>query len=308
MLSLTLCLCLLRPATGAFQDTKRQKPKEQDQIVLHSDLVVVNATVTDADGKYTHGLSAKDFVVAEDGARQTIDSFLAEEAPFAAAILLDMSGSMETKFGMARGAAAGFLEQIRDDDQVCVYTFNNKVRQLQEFSNLRDITDYVWDLKAEENTKLYDCMDQAIDALAARPERRRAILLISDGADTMSGKANKDSVTKKALAAGVTIYTIDLIEDNYLLGGGSVASEYQRGRRELQDFARQSGGSYVHTPQGDKIDSAFTDIVEELRNQYTITYYSTNNRRDGGWRALSVRVARQGVNVRTRKGYHAPKD
>jgi Ca-activated chloride channel family protein len=300
----------VHPASGTFQDTKRQdkKKQNQDQMVLHSDLVVVNATVTDGDGNYAHGLTAKDFTVTEDVARQTIDTFSAEEAPFAAAILLDMSASMETKFGMARGAAAGFLEQIREDDQVSVYGFNIKVRQIQEFSNLRDITDYVWDLRAEDNTRLYDCMDQALDALAERPERRRAIVLISDGADTRSSKASRDSVLKKAFASGVTIYTIDLIDDNFLLGSGSAAAEYSRGRKELQEFARQSGGNYIHTPQGEVIDRGFTGIVEELRNQYTITYYSTNNKRDGRWRALAVRVARPGLSVRTRKGYYAPKD
>lgn len=279
----------------------------QDQIRLHSDLVVVAVTVTEPSGSYAHGLRAADFKLLEDGNPQAIDSFAAEDAPFAAAILVDMSASMEYKFGLARGAAASFVEQIRDDDQVAVYGFNRKVFKLQDFSNLRSITDYIWDAKTERTTSLYDCLDQGLDDLAARPEKRRSILLISDGEDTSSGKATKDSVLKKALARGITVYTVDLIDDDRLRGGGSAAVGLQRGRRELQEFAGQTGGRYVHSPHGDKLEEAFRDIVDELRNQYTLTYYSTNTKRDGRWRTISVALSRTGLTARARRGYFAPK-
>ena len=75
----------------------------------------------------------------------------------------------------------------------------------------------------------------------------------------------------------------------------------------MKEFAMQTGGRYLHTPQGDKLEEAFTGIVDELRNQYTLTYYSTNKKRDGRWRKLSVAVTRPGLSARTRKGYWAPK-
>jgi Ca-activated chloride channel family protein len=295
----------MSPAAGSQKDKKTAK--DQDTIQLHADLVIVNATVTDAEGNYAHGLTARDFSITEDSKVQPIDSFAAEEAPFAAAILLDTSESMEAKFGLARGSAAGFLEQIRDDDQVAIYTFSEKVRQLQEFSNSKLVTDYIWDLKAEKKTRLYDCMGEAIEALADRQERRRGVLLISDGADTNSSRSTRESVLKAALRAGITVYTIDLIDDNWVLGTSSAAMEFQRGRRELRELAAQTGGLYVHSPHGEKVESGFSIIVEELRNQYTLTYYSSNQKRDGGWRAIAVTVSRPGLTVRTRKGYWGPK-
>jgi VWFA-related protein len=150
-------------------------------------------------------------------------------------------------------------------------------------------------------------MDEAINALAARTEKRKALVLITDGCDTISSKASLDSVMKKALAAGITIHTVDLIEDNALLGNASASMELRRGRSDMKEFSNQSGGRYVHSPQGDKLEEAFINIVEELRNQYTLTYYSTNMKRDGRWRKINIGVGRAGMTVRARKGYWAPK-
>src|ERR1041384_5140866 len=270
-------------------DQKTDQKRDPDALKLHSDLVVVNLIVTD------------------DGAAQTVSDLITEEASFAAAILIDMSGSMDYKFGLVRAAAASFLDHIRDNDQVAVYGFNNKIKMFQDFTDLRDISEYVWDAKAEDTTRLYDCADEALAAIGKRPEKRKAILLISDGWDTTSSKATFDSVMKKSLAAGVTIYTIDLIDNGLRVGGGSEMAGLRRGQAEMQEFALQTGGRYVHSPQGDKLEEAFTNIVEELRNQYTLIYYSSNQKRDGHWRKLNVSTSRPGLTTRSRKGYWAPK-
>jgi Ca-activated chloride channel family protein len=283
-------------------------PSQDDAVRLRADLVVLNITVTNQAGQYAHGLAARDFTVLEDGASQAISLFSAEEAPFAAAILIDMSGSMGHKFGLVRASAASFIENIRDNDQVAVYGFNNKIHLFQDFSNSRDISDYVWDAEARDSTRLYDCMDVAIDALAGREERRRAVLLISDGWDSSSTKSSLDSVMKKAMAAGITIYSVDLTDNNELMGSASYVALLRRGRSDMQEFANQSGGQYIHSPQGDKLDEAFGNVIEELRNQYTLGYYPSNEKRDGRWRKLSVKLSGQGLSVRTRRGYFAPKD
>lgn len=281
---------------------------QDEPVRLHSDLVVLNLTVTDRAGLYAHGLKPKDFTILEDGVLQSLESFSAEEAPFAAAILVDMSGSMGYKFGLVRGAAASFVEQIRDNDQVAVYGFNNEVRRFQDFSNLRDISDYIWDAEAGSLTRLYDCIDEAVEALQNRKEKRRAVLLISDGWDSSSRKASLDSALKKALAVGVTIYAVDLIDNQELMGSSRAATSLRRGRSEMQEFANRTGGRYIHSPHGDKLEEAFNGIIEELRNQYTVTYYSTNDKRDGRWRKLNVNLSRSELTTRTRTGYFAPKN
>ncbi len=311
-IAVTFALLLATPALplSVSQDkkpTQEQRQRDDEAVQLHSDLVVVNLIVTDAKGQYARGLTAKDFTILENDASQPIDTFLAEEASFAAAILIDTSGSMDYKFGLVRAAAASFVDHIRDNDQVAVYGFNDKINLFQDFSDLHDISEYVWDAKAENNTRLYDCADEAIIALEKRQERRKAILLISDGWDTTSQKASFDSVMKKCLARGITIYSIDLIEDSVRMGSGSDVLGLRRGQNEMKEFAAQTGGRYIHTPQGDKLEEAFTGIVDELRNQYTLTYYPVNQKRDGRWRKLGVNVSRPGLTTRTRKGYWAPK-
>lgn len=311
--AVSLAILLSAPvfSGGNAQEKKRRESQTEkandDPVRLRSDLVVVNLIVTDAKGQYAHGLNAKDFAVLEDEVAQPIDSFLSEEAPFAAAILIDMSGSMGYKFGLARAAAASFVDHIRDNDQVAVFGFNNKIKMFQDFSDLRDISDYVWDARAEDTTRLYDCVDDAIAALEKREEKRRAILLISDGWDSTSRKASFASVMKKALADGIMIYSVDLIDNSSRLGTGSESVGLRRGQSEMKEFASQSGGRYVHSPQGDKLDEAFVNIVDEMRNQYTLTYYSSNHKRDGKWRRLNVNVSRPDLTTRARKGYWAPK-
>lgn len=300
---------LLISAVAASQDKKKraEQPQQDDPVQLRADLVVANVTVSDAAGHYAHGLTQKDFSILEDGQAQTIDSFSSEEAPFAAAILVDMSGSMGHKFGLVRGAAASFVEQIRENDQVAVYGFNNEVRMFQEFSDTRLITDYIWDAEARDTTRMYDCLEEAIEALSKRPEKRRAILLISDGQDSSSRKASFNSAMKKASATSVMIYSVDLIDEDLARGSSTEAAFARRGRQEMKDFADQTGGRYVYSPKGDKLEESFIDIVDELRNQYTLTYYSTNDKHDGKWRKLTINVSRQGATVRSRKGYFAPK-
>jgi Ca-activated chloride channel family protein len=309
MSSILMCLLIALLATALAQDKKtgRQQQRDDDAVQLHSDLVVVNLIVTDAKGQYARGLTAKDFTILENDAPQPIDSFLAEETPFAAVILIDTSASMDYKFGLVRAAAASFIDHIREDDQVAVYGFNDKIKLFQDFSDLHDISEYVWDAKAENNTRLYDCADEAIIALEKRAEKRKAILVISDGWDTTSRSATFDSVIKKALALGITIYSIDLVEDSARMGSSSEVLGLRRGLNEMKEFASQTGGRYLHSPQGDKLEEAFTGIVDELRNQYTITYYPANHKRDGRWRKLNVNASRTGLTVRTRKGYWAPK-
>ena len=308
-IAMLLAVPVLPESIGQDKKTTRSETQKRDDdgVRLHSDLVVVNLIVTDAKGEYAHGLSVNDFTVMEDDVGQPIDTFLAEETPFAAAILIDMSGSMDYKFSLVRAAAASFVDHIRENDQVAVYGFNDKIKLLQDFSDLRDISDYVWDARAENMTRLYDCASEAIAALEQRPEKRKAILVISDGCDTTSHKASFESVMKKALADGITIYAVDLIENTSRIGSGSAVMELRRGQNEMKEFASQTGGRYVHSPQGDKLEEAFINIVDEMRNQYTLTYYPTNQKRDGRWRRLSVNLSRQGLMTRTRKGYWAPK-
>jgi Ca-activated chloride channel family protein len=299
-LRLSLALCLLFSALphAAHPAAARQ---DDDAVRVNSDLVVLNVTVTDKRGAYVHGLKRADFKVFEDGQEQTIAAFGEEETPFAAALLLDISGSMDGRMSLARSAAIRFLDGLRTDDSVAVYSFHTEVKQVQDYGYTRDLDPLIFGMSAEGMTVLNDAVLRAAHDLSTRPEKRRAIVVLSDGADTHSA-ATADKALNAALAANATLYTVDLA-DRY-----ARTTEAMTSAGALKSFAARSGGRYLATPGGQELRDAFAGVVEELSNQYTITYRPKNRARDGRWRAIEIRLARDGVSARTRRGYHAPKD
>ncbi|MEJ7615910.1 MAG: VWA domain-containing protein [Pyrinomonadaceae bacterium] len=184
-------------------------PWQEEVIKVNSDLIVLNLTATDARGEFARGLGISNFEVMEDGRPQKITTFGVAETPFAAAILLDASGSMERRVSLARSAAIRFLDALRADDVAAVYGFSSEIERMQDFSSSRDLEPVAYDLRAKGMTVLNDAIVRAARDLAERPEKRRAIVVLSDGADTRS-KASTEQALLSALAADATIYTVDM--------------------------------------------------------------------------------------------------
>ena len=283
-----------------FAPDARAQQDDEDVVRVNSDLVVLNVTVTDHSGAYVHKLKRPDFKIFEDGREQQVSLFSVEETPFAAAILLDTSGSMETRLTLARAAAIRFLEGLRDEDVASVYHFDSKVEQLQDYSASRDLPPLAFSLQSKGLTELNDAVALAAKDLSARPEKRRAIIILSDGMDTKSS-ATADKALNAALAANATIYTVDMSDPS------DKASDRMMGASALKNFATKSGGRYVSTPGGRALDDAFSQILEELSNQYTLGYRPANSARDGRWRAIELKLSNAELKARTRGGYRAPK-
>jgi VWFA-related protein len=273
---------------------------DDEPIRVESSLVVINATITDAKGSPVAGLKQNQFQIYEDGMEQKIEFFEAAKTPFAAVILLDSSGSMEHRVSLARSAAIQFLDRLRTDDVAAIYNFDSKISLVQDFSNSRDIYEGVFDIKANGMTVLNDAIYKAAEELGKRPEKRRAIIVLSDGADTQSGRS-ADKALKAALGAGATIYTVDMSAIN------ANGKERMQNQGVLKNFAEKSGGKFVATPGGVALRDAFKNIVDELGIQYTLGYHPSNTAKDGKWRTIELRANKPDINIRTRKGYHAPK-
>lgn len=277
---------------------------QNDEIIsVESSIVLVNAAVIGPDGKAVRGLKQQQFRVYEDGVEQQlqqIKSFGTEDTPFAAVVLLDTSGSMEQRVTLARSAAIQFLSGIRNTDNVSIYNFDSKVSLVQDFSNTRDLREQIFDLKATGMTVLNDAVYRAAEELSKREETRRAIVILSDGADTMS-KVSQDKALKSAMAAGATIYAVDMAPQD------APPAARAQSQGALKTFAEKTGGQFIATPGGVALRDAFKRIVEELGVQYTLSYEPTTAKKDGKWHSIEVRVSQPNVTVRARKGYHAPK-
>jgi VWFA-related protein len=269
---------------------------------VDSSIVVMNATIRDAQNRPVEGLKQSDFKVFEDGVQQQISSVESQDAPFAAVILFDTSGSMEPRISIARSAAINFLDGLRADDVTAIYKFDTQVNLVQDFSDSRDVSDKIFDLKAKGMTVLNDAIFKAAADLQKRSEPRKAIIVISDGADTYSSHS-ADKALKVALAANVTIYTVDM---STLEAGG--AAERSQNQAVLRNFAERSGGTFVSTDSGKAMRDALKGIVDELQIQYTISYSPAAPKHDGKWHALELRVTRPNLSIRTRQGYNASKE
>ena len=282
----------------------RVRAQQNDEVVrVNTDLVVLNVTVTDHAGVYVGGLRASDFKIYEDGMEVppgSITSFSLQDTPYASVVLLDTSGSMENRLSLARSAAIRFLDGLRDEDVAAVYRFDTKVERLQDFSSGRDLAPLAFAVKANGMTVLNDAIVKAASELTERPEKRKAIVVLSDGMDTFS-KASSSKALDVALALGASIYTVDMSATD-----GS-ASRNAQSAAILKNFAEKSGARFVATPGGQALRDAFASIAEELGHQYTIAYRPVNRARDGRWRNLEVKTVRDNLTVRTRKGYRAPK-
>ena len=277
--------------------------QDDDVIRVNTDLVVLNLTVTDKAGNYVKALKKSDFKIYEDGVEvqpEMISSFSLHESPYAAVVLLDSSGSMEERFSLARSAAIRFLDGLRPEDVAAVYRFDSKVERVQEFSGGRDLAPMAYAIRAKGMTTLNDAIVEASKTLADRPEQRKAIVILSDGMDTYS-KASSNKALESALAVGASIYAVDMSSIDV------AGSTKRQSAASLKGFAEKTGGRFIATPGGPALRDAFTGIAEELGHQYTISYRPVNRKRDGKWRTLEVKLSREDLTVRTRKGYRAPK-
>lgn len=288
-----ICLLFLIATLNFAQD-------DDDLVKIDSSVVVLNATISDADGNHVSGLRQLQFTILENGVEQDINFFAAEETPFAAVILLDTSGSMEQRVSLARSAAIKFLEGLRESDNAEIYRFDSKVSLVQKFSNSRDVTDKLFDLKADGMTALNDAVFQAAKDLGNRPEQRRAIIVLSDGMDTISSRSAEKAL-KAALAVNASIYTVDM--SSMEMSG----KQRMQNQGVLRNFAEKTGGMFISTPGGAAMRDAFRKIVQELGVQYTLSYEPKNLTKDGKWRAIELRVSKPNLKIRTRKGYHAAK-
>ena len=290
---LFLFLLLLTPVFIYAQD-------ENTVLKVDSSVVLLNATILDKGGKPVGGLKQGQFKVLEDGNEQTINFFSAEETPFAAVILIDTSGSMEERVSMARAAAINFLDGLRENDNAAIYRFDSKVFLVQKFSGSRDVDEKIFDIKADGMTVLNDAIYKAAADLSNRPEKRRAIIVLSDGTDTFSS-CSAEKALKAAMTAGASIYTIDMSAIN------TNDKERMQSQGALKNFAEKTGGRFISTPGGAALKQAFKNIVEELGGQYTLTYDSSNLKKDGKWHSIELLVSRPNLTIHTRKGYTAGK-
>jgi hypothetical protein len=196
------------PPESAPQPSINGEPRDVETLKTDTNLVTVPVIATSVGGGYLPDLLQSEFKVSEDGVQQEVSFFATVNAPFHVVLLLDTSASTRDKLIVIRKAAIAFVEQLKSGDEVKVISFDDQVRDLNEFTNDRAmLRSAINKTESGQGTKLYDAFDLALSSMR-RIQGRKAIVLFSDGVDWRSDEATLDSTLKWLDEEGVIVYPI----------------------------------------------------------------------------------------------------
>ena len=202
-LSLVLILALNLALSVA-----QQAPQDIETLKIDTDLVTVPVIATDPTGLYLTDLLKEDFAITEDGVPQQIAFFGKMAMPFHVVLMLDTSSSTQDKLRAIQQAAFTFVQQLQPADRVKVISFDDKVRDLNEFTNNREtLRVAINGTRSGEGTKVYDAVELALNTIR-RIQGRKAIVIFSDGMDWHSDKATFDGTLRWLDEEGVVVYPI----------------------------------------------------------------------------------------------------
>jgi VWFA-related protein len=285
---------------------------DDDLVKIETNLVTIPVSVFDRNGLYIPNLGQQDFKIFEDGKEQEIAYFGTSEKPFTVVLLLDTSPSTEYKIEEIQKAAIAFVDQLKTLDKVMVIEFDANINVLTEATNNRQKI-YKAIKKADfgGGTSLYDAVDFSLRKRLSKIEGRKAIVLFTDGVDTTSYKSGYNATLRQAEEADALVFPIyyntflenlrNAVDTNAL---GVRAEDYAVGKKYVEELADATGGRVFRpeaTPGG--LTAAFEGIAEELRWQYNIGYYPSDEARAGQRKQIKVRVNRPNLVIRARDSY-----
>jgi Ca-activated chloride channel family protein len=330
-LSLILSLCAIAALAPAVH---AQQEDPDDVVRVETNLVQLNVGVVDRQGRAVTNLSRNDFVVYEDDVRQPIVNFEPTATPFSLVLLLDMSGSTLTFRTTLQQAALRFIDALSPDDRVAVIAFNAKVDMLTKFtSDRRKIAEGITYAEGKGETHMFKALGYALEQLSREGQRRKAIVVLSDGLDTEmrnmdrtsagnartneeaissikpEASASLNSVLNAADRQGVTIYPLALPSGDpkrLAFPDPRQIAIYTSARTRMQTLADRTGGRLNVIRRLEDMGYLYAEVAADLRTLYSVGYQPAGTRaRDGRWRKIRIEVARPELIARTRPGYYA---
>ena len=288
--------------TGASTDDP-----QNSMLTLHARVNEVNVLfiATDRHGKFVRDLNQNDFTILDDHKPpQAILNFRREtDLPLHMGLLIDVSGSVNTRFDFEQTAATSFLEHtVRQGyDRVFVMGFNSHTQLAQDFTdNTALLSRGIRSLSDGGGTALYDaiyhaCKEKLLKDHSERPVRK-ALIVISDGEDNQS-EVTRAQAVEMAQRAEVIIYAISTDDSGLVLRGDGV----------LEQLAEATGGRAFFPFKMKDITHSFAAIEDELRSQYIVSYKPADFDADGRYRTIEISSLKKDLQVRARKGYFAPR-
>ena len=269
------------------------------------DEVNVLFIATDKHGKFVRNLTQNDFHFLDDHKPvQSIVDFRREtDLPLKMGLLIDVSGSVRTRFDFEQDAATSFMQHVLRPgfDKAFVMGFNVNQQLTQDFTDsVPQLSRGVRSLRDGGGTALYDaiyhaCKDKLLKEQSDRPARK-ALILLSDGDDNQSEYSISQAI-EMAQRAEVIIYAISTDDSGLIL----------RGDKNLETIASATGGRAFFPFKMKDIKNSFAAIEDELRSQYVVSYHPPDFNTDGRYRTIEISALKKDLQVRARKGYYAPR-
>ncbi len=289
-------------ASPASSDMEELDPGET--VRVDANLVTIPASVVDSQGRVVPDLKLEDFELKVEGQTKALSELSRAETPVRMVLLFDNSMSLREGREFEKHAAVKFLRRVlRPVDHAAIYSIYTYPILAQGFTsdvNLLVRTIERFPTPEDGATALFDTVAKAADYL--RPyEGRKVIVIVSDGADTLS-ELDFDKSLNHAFLADCQIYAVQTGQSESVNLYNLAAS------RRLQEYAAQTGGAVFVPKASNDLDSAFAQIAADLSQQYVLSYYPDDDKRDGRFRTISLKIARRpNLRVRARRGYYPPK-
>jgi Ca-activated chloride channel family protein len=268
------------------------------------DMVRVAAVVRDQKGRFVRDLKVNDFEVLDGGSSRRIADFRADVAGLSVAVLFDVSGSMEGQLKTAREAATHVLSWMGGADEVAIYTFDTHLDERVPFTaGVKTVPEVIERVVPFGATSLHDAIAATARKVGEREGRRRAVVVLTDGADNWS-KLSPPEVSGLASAIDVPVYIFGIVPsiDNPSEEASTKSVSGSAFAGPLADLASWTGGHvFVASTPGQRSIAA-RQIIDELRHQYLIAFESSGR---PGWHPLVVRARNKDLIVRARSGYIA---
>ncbi len=315
-LSILLASALAAPGRPQVQQDQKKQEQGQFKIGVEVNMVTVPVTVRKQGGGFLKGLPKEAFHVREDGEDQEVLLFSQEAVPTRIAIVLDISGSVRREWVTIKTSTRKFVQNLKPDDEFALITFNTETRLKMDWGNKSErLDDVLASIYCKDNTNLWDTIYVVANDVFKGIQEKKAMIIMSDGLDNNSSTSYKDALSA-AVHSEAAIYVVSktqavrrsLIDDMQELGyyTGIPEEEFINADLALRKLAYETGGRVLYPDSFGQLDSVYADVDEELRNQYTLGYISTNPAKDGSYRKIDVTVDAPGAAISARPGYYAP--
>jgi Ca-activated chloride channel homolog len=290
--------------SAATVPTYASPSNDRDQTIsVDVDLVLVNAAISDSKGRMVTGLQQENFRIWEDKVEQKVEYFSSEDTPMSIGLIFDATGSMADKISTARDAATSFLSVGNPDDEYFLVTFSQRATLVEPFTtDISRLQNHMLFTSAKGLTPLFDAVYLGLETLKKAKNKRKALLLITDGEDNHSRYSFAD-IKEFVKEQDVEIFVIGIVNPSGELAPG------QSGRATIEDLAQISDGEAFFPESVDQLEDICNKIGLELRNQYVLGYRSTNTAKDGRWRKVRLKInppkGISSLSVHAKNGYYA---